>query len=146
MSRSRRLQGIAVPSVVAVLLLAIGPACVKRGARSMDDLDPPARPETRREPEPAPEPSAEQGAPRPLPAGGASTLESVVATRDRVTELLGLLAGRELTESQKEERDAGVSFLAQVQEALDARDAVRAGMLADKARILIESLERATRP
>jgi hypothetical protein len=124
-----------------VLLLSIGsasPGCLKREPRGVEQaVASPATPAPRATPRPAA--TAATPAPRVVPA-------EVESARRRIHEMLGLLADRELSPEQRDERDTAVSFLAQIDEALDAGDTDRAGVLAEKARILVENLERATRP
>ncbi len=127
-----------------VVLLSIGsasPGCVKREPRGVEQaVVSPATPAPRATPRPtAVAATAATPAPRAVPA-------NVESARTRIREMLGLLADRELSPEQREERDTAVSFLAQVDEALDAGDTDRAGVLAEKAKILVENLERATRP
>ena len=120
-----------------VVLLAIGSlsaGCAKRDPRT----EPRAAATSRAAPRASPRPTATP-APRAVPA-------DVESARTRIREMLGLLADRELSPAQREERDTAVSFLAQIDDALDAGDTDRAGVLAEKAKILVENLERATRP
>jgi len=142
-------------TVLATLLLAaICLGCLKRGATdvppagSPEPVEPPARHTRGTSAEAVPAPAAGESPvphllPDPAHDGSQPAVDDLLT---RVRELLGALADRTLTGAQREERDAGVAFLAQAEEARDSGEPERAALLADKARILIEDLERATRP
>jgi hypothetical protein len=140
-----RLDGVwhrcGLSAVALALALVSGSGCFKRGPRTTVDAAtnaPRATPKPRTE---AAQPSAS-----PAPRATPDVPEEIERSRARIHEVLGLLADRELSASQREERESAVSFLGQIEEALAAGDPERAGVLAEKARILVENLERATRP
>jgi hypothetical protein len=132
----RRLPGLAL----TLALVSVGPACLKRAPQTDTEGAPRATPRPHSE---AAQPVASAS---PEPRAKPDVPEEIERSRTRTHEVLGLLADRELTVSQREERDTAVSFLAQLEAALAAGDPERAGVLAEKARILVENLERATRP
>ena len=86
------------------------------------------------------------GPPSLSPADSEATGQDALGLLARVQELLGVLARRTLTDSEKSERDAAATFVKQARQALESDGADRAIVLAEKARVLLEDLERATRP
>ncbi len=143
-------------ALAPLLLAAICLACLRRDATDVPSgggaspvAPAPAVPRSADEPRDAVQPEAVPASPAPrlLPDPASEpTQPTVDGLVTQVRELLATLADRTLTAVQRDERDAGVAFLAQVAEALEAGETERATMLAEKARILIEDLERATRP
>jgi hypothetical protein len=123
----------------------LAPACLpKKPAEAREPRPGSGTPRVPKE-EPAPEPPPPQ--PRLLPDPGAEGAEEKIQKMlARTDELLGVLADRTLSDSQREELDAGAAFLAQAREALRSEDSDRALVLAEKALALIENLEEATRP
>ncbi len=133
--------------LLVLLLLLLAPGCPKKAQLT------PVVPAQPREPEkPQIRSSEAKAEPKPqaqrLPTDP-ETIDSrkrIQETLVRVEELVGLLADRAVNEAQREERDAGIAFLAQAREALNSGDVDRAVVLAEKARVLIENVERTTRP
>ena len=134
-----------------VPLLLLAPACPKK-ARAGVGVPSGEKSPARTEPvktEPAARPEADpppQQPPRLLsdPKTGDSTAD-VEALLHEVERILGILAGRSLADAEQRERDAGATFVAQSRRALEAGDPGRAAVLAEKARVLMENLERSTR-
>jgi len=91
-------------------------------------------------PEPPPEPPSTQL------AGGGDRNPEWTSKIDRAGDLLGSVAGRPLSESQRSQIMAARGFVAQARRAFDEGDERRALVLVDKGLILVEDVERASRP
>jgi hypothetical protein len=91
-------------------------------------------------------PDEPRRAPPKLPAvdnGAAAAIRGRIAL---ARELVGALAGRELSDAQRLNADTASAFLDQADRALTEGDPARAVLLTDKGTILLEAVERATRP
>jgi hypothetical protein len=136
------LRARAVVTLALSLALIPGAGC---GRKQTAELTPqPAHPAPAPRPAPAPPPE-EPATPRLLPEGGDPERLRVEQALDRVDDLVESVRARALTDQQREQVDAVDGFARQAREALAESELERAGILAEKARILIENVERESR-
>lgn len=145
-----------VCAAALLIVVATAPACSRRGSpATLPDptggegpasAAPAAQPRERSETDARTTPPAQRQAPPdspPVDNGTAAALRGRIAL---ARELVAVLAGRELSAAQRLNADTATAFLAQAERALTEGDPPRAELLAEKGTILLEDVERATRP
>jgi hypothetical protein len=132
-------------AVLVALLLALGvaPGCPKKDAAQSPQAATPGAPRPAREPAPALPPAK----PQLLPGGhdAEQARQRIEQTLDRIDELVEQVRPRELTDAQRETLESVGNFSGLARQALGEGELERAGILAEKARILVEDVERESR-